>query len=293
VSAAPELSTAAAESAVARWRPGAGALALRPNLVLGLVIVGLLLLASLAAPLIAGHSPYQQDPSAILEHPSRDHLFGTDQYGRDIFARTLYAGRMDFFIGATLVGIAVVIGTVVGLVAGWVGGLLDGVVLWLIDIAFAFPFLVLVISMVGLRGPGLGSLILAVSLVAWIFYARLVRGEVRVMKDSNYVRAARLCGFSTPRILLRHVLPNVGTQVLLYATSDIVYAILLGASVSYLGLGVQPPTPEWGAMVQEGQSFITTQWWLSFFPGLAIVVTGIGFSLIGDGLGDLARRGRG
>jgi peptide/nickel transport system permease protein len=265
---------------------------LRPNLVLGVLIVGLLLLGSLAAPLIAGHSPNQQEPGAILEHPSWTHLFGTDQYGRDIFARTLYAGRMDFLIGATLVGIALVIGTLVGLIAAWVGGLLDGIVLWLIDIAFAFPFLVLVISMVGLRGPGLGSLILAVSLVAWIFYARLVRGEVRVMKDSNYVRAARLCGFSTPRVLLRHVLPNVGTQVLLYATSDVVYAILLGASVSYLGLGVQPPTPEWGAMVQEGQSFITTQWWLAFFPGLAIAVTGIGFSLIGDGLGDLARRGR-
>jgi peptide/nickel transport system permease protein len=263
-----------------------------PELVIGGALILVLLILTLGAPLFTSRSPSLQDTNAILEHPSWTHLFGTDQYGRDIFSRTLYAGRTDFLIGVVLVGIALVIGTTVGLVAAWAGGLTDAVVLWLVNIGFALPFLVLVISIVGLRGPGLGSLILAVSLVSWIFYARLVRGEVVVLKEANYIRAARLSGFSTVRVLARHVLPNVASQVLLYATSDLIYAILLGASVSYLGLGVQPPTPEWGAMVQEGQSFITTQWWLALFPGLAIMVTGIGFALIGDGLADLLRAGR-
>jgi peptide/nickel transport system permease protein len=262
-----------------------------PLLVAGVLVIGVVLGAGLAAPLITSSSPTLQNPEAILQGPTWAHLFGTDQYGRDVFARTLYAARTDFTIGAVLVGVAASVGTVIGMVAAWAGGVIDALVLWLIDIGFAFPFLVLVISMVGLRGPGLGSLFIAVSIVAWIFYARLVRSETMVVKDANYIRAARLSGFSMPRILLRHVLPNVATQVLLYATSDFVYAILLGASVSYLGLGVQPPTPEWGAMVQQGQSFITTQWWLSLFPGLSIVVVGIGFSLIGDGLGDLLRSG--
>jgi peptide/nickel transport system permease protein len=263
-----------------------------PELVIGGALIAALLVLTLVVPVFIAHSPSFQDPNATLLRPSWDHLFGTDQYGRDIFTRTLYAGRIDFLIGAVLVGIASVVGTAVGLVAAWARGLTDAVVLWLINIGFALPFLVLVISIVGLRGPGLGSLILAVSLVSWIFYARLVRGEVVVLKDANYIRAARLSGFSTARVLTRHVLPNVASQVLLYATSDLIYAILLGASVSYLGLGVQPPTPEWGAMVQEGQSFITTQWWLALFPGLAIMITGIGFALIGDGLADLLRTGR-
>ncbi len=265
---------------------------LPPELVIGGALIVSMLVLTLGAPLFTSTSPSLQNTDMILQHPSWSHFFGTDQYGRDVFTRTLYAGRTDFLIGAVLVGIASVIGTTIGLLAAWAGGLPDAVALWLINIGFALPFLVLVISIVGLRGPGLGSLILAVSLVSWIFYARLVRGEVMVIKDANYVRAARLSGFSIPRVLVRHVLPNVVSQVLLYATSDLIYAILLGASVSYLGLGVQPPTPEWGAMVQEGQSFITTQWWLALFPGLAIMVTGIGFALIGDGLADMLRSGR-
>jgi peptide/nickel transport system permease protein len=264
----------------------------RGALLAGLVMLGLLVAVALAAPLLAADSPNQANPADILAAPSGDHLFGTDQYGRDIFARTLHAARVDLLIGLLLVGVAVVIGTTIGLISGWLGGWVDAILMRIVDIGFAFPFLVLVICMVGLRGPGLGSLFFAVSLVAWIFYARLVRGEVLVSKQQNYVKAARTSGFSTSRILARHVLPNVGTQVLLYATSDFVYAVLLGASVSYLGLGVQPPTPEWGAMVQQGQNFVTSQWWISLFPGLAIVYLGIAMALIGDGLADLLRRGR-
>lgn len=263
----------------------------RATLLTGLLMLSLLILVAIFAPLIASHSPTEPNPSDILAGPSGAHFFGTDQYGRDIFARTLYAARIDLLIGAVLVGVAVIIGTTVGLFSGWVGGWLDVILMRIIDIGFAFPFLVLVICMVGLRGPGLGSLFFAVSLVAWVFYARLARGEVLITKQQNYIKAARTSGFSTPRILFRHVLPNVGSQVLLYATSDFVYAVLLGASVSYLGLGVQPPTSEWGAMVQQGQNFVTSQWWISLFPGLAIVYLGIALALLGDGLADILRQG--
>ena len=266
-----------------------------PNavLIVGVSLLGLLLLACYGAPLFTHWSPAQLDQNAILKAPSSRHWFGTDQFGRDIFARTLYAGRIDFLIGIVLVGVALVVGTLVGMVSAWLGGVTDAIVQRLVDIGFAFPFLVLVISVVGLRGPGLSSLFIAVSFVAWIFYARLVRSEVLVLKTSNYMLAARTSGFSTARVLVFHLLPNIVNQVLLYATSDFVYAVLLGASVSYLGLGVQPPTPEWGAMVQAGQNFVATQWWISFFPGLAIVLMGLAFALIGDSLADKWRSGGG
>jgi peptide/nickel transport system permease protein len=260
------------------------------SLTAGCLLLALLVIACLAAPLIVRYGPNQQGPD-ILVPPSAAHLFGTDQYGRDILSRTLYGGRVDLLIGVVLVGVAMTLGTLIGLIAGWYGGWLDTIIMRISDIGFAFPFLVLIICIVGLRGPGLSSLFLAVSIVAWIFYTRLVRTEVLVLKDTNYIRSARLSDFSTFRILLRHVLPNVIGQVLVYASSDFVYAVLLGASVSYLGLGVQPPTPEWGAMVQEGQNFITTQWWLALFPGLAIIYLGLAFSLIGDGLADIMRTG--
>ncbi len=175
--------------------------------------------------------------------------------------------------------------------AGWAGGPLDSILMRIIDVALAFPFLVLVISIAGLRGPGLLSLYLAVSVVSWVFYARLVRSEVRQLRHSEYMLAARASDFSAVRVLGRHLLPNVIIQPLVYASSDLVYALLLAASVSYLGLGVQPPTAEWGQMVQDGSTFISVQWWLSFFPGAAIVVTAVAFSLIGDGLAALAREG--
>jgi peptide/nickel transport system permease protein len=256
----------------------------------GGVLLAVLVFCCLAAPLITSYGPLQQGPD-ILAPPGAAHLFGTDQYGRDILARTLYGGRIDLLIGVVLVGVSMTVGTLIGLVAGWFGGWTDTVIMRISDIGFAFPFLVLVICLVGLRGPGLSSLFLAVSLVGWIFYARLVRTEVLVLKDTNYIRSARLSDFSTSRILLRHVLPNVMGQVLVYATSDFVYAVLLGASVSYLGLGVQPPAPEWGAMVAQGQDFVTAQWWLSAFPGLAIVFLGLALALIGDGLADILRAG--
>jgi len=261
------------------------------SLLLGSVLLVLILLAAIFAPLICRYSPTALNPAATLEAPNATHYFGTDQFGRDIFARTVYAARVDLLIAFSLVITAFVIGTTLGVIAGWVGGAVDSILMRIVDVALAFPFLVLVISFVGLRGPGLVSLYLAVSIVSWVFYARLVRSEVRQVRRSEYMQAAQASGFSTARVLSRHLLPNVVIQPLVYASSDLVYALLLGASVSYLGLGVQPPTPEWGQMVQDGSTFISVQWWLSFFPGAAIVLTAVAFSLIGDGIAAMTREG--
>lgn len=270
-----------------RWLPA--------SLIAGAVMMALLTLAAIFAPLITPYDPAAIDVTNALLPPDSQHWFGTDQFGQDVFTRVIYAGRVDLLIGVVLVGVALVLGTTVGLASAWRGGWVDSFVQRIVDIGFAFPFLVLVIAMVGLLGPGLGSLLLAVSLVAWIVYARLVRTEALLVKQKDYVVAAKVSGFATPRILMRHVLPNVSGQLIVYASSDFVYAVLVGASVSYLGLGVQPPTPEWGAMVQSGQNFIAEQWWISFFPGMAIVYVGIACALLGDGLAQVfgvSNRGR-
>jgi len=263
----------------------------RISILIGYTLLGLIVIAAVFAPLICTYSPTALNPIAALEAPGTAHFFGTDQFGRDIFARTVYAARIDLIIAFSLVSTAFMIGTALGVIAGWAGGLLDNVLMRIVDVALAFPFLVLVISIVGLRGPGLLSLYLAVSIVSWVFYARLVRSEVRQLRHADYMLAAKASDYSALRVLARHLLPNVIIQPLVYASSDLVYALLLGASVSYLGLGVQPPTPEWGQMVQDGSTFIGAQWWLSFFPGAAIVVTAVAFSLIGDGLAARAREG--
>ena len=265
----------------------------RISLLAGCGMLAIIVITAVAAPVICRYTPTTLNPLASLQPPSAAHYFGTDQFGRDIFARTVYSARIDLIIAFSLVTTAFVIGTTVGVIAGWVGRGLDSVLMRVIDVALAFPFLVLVICIVGLRGPGLLSLYLAVSIVSWIFYARLVRAEVRNIRHSEYMLAAEASDFSTLRVLGRHLLPNVIIQPLVYASSDLVYALLLAASVSYLGLGIQPPTPEWGQMIQDGSTFIGAQWWLSFFPGAAIVVTAVAFSLIGDGLATIAREGSG
>jgi peptide/nickel transport system permease protein len=267
-------------SASPRWK----FLGIPLTLLWGGAMMGVLVLGAVFAPFLSPYDPEALDVTQVLLPPSTEHWFGTDQYGQDIFTRVLYAARIDLLIGVVVVGVSLVLGTVIGITSAWFGGIYDAVVQRIIDIGFAFPFLVLVIAMVGLRGPGLSSLFIAVGLIGWIVYARLVRTEVLVVQQSEYVAAAKMSGFSNRRILGRHILPNVSNQLLVYASSDFVYAVLLGASISYLGLGVQPPTPEWGAMVRAGQNFVADQWWISFFPGMAIVFLGIACALIGDGL---------
>ena len=263
----------------------------RTSLWTGVAIIVSIALAGVFGPLAIRQSPSALDITAALQPPSTAHPFGTDQFGRDMLARTLAAARLDLPLAFALVATGLTIGSVIGIIAGWYGGSIDAVVTRVVDIALAFPALVLVIGIIGVRGPGLASLYLAVSLFSWVFYARLVRAEVQVARQTDYIRAAQASDFSTPRIIARHLLPNIVIQPLVYASSDCVYALLLGASVSFLSLGVQPPAVEWGQMVALGVPYVGVQWWISTFPGLAIAITGIGFSLIADGLADFIRSG--
>lgn len=254
------------------------------TLVAGLSLLGAIVAMAALAPLLAGHSPNQQDLYHVLSSPSSKHWLGTDELGRDVWARLLYAGRIDLAIGVAAVVAPFLLGTILGLVAGYGGGWIDATVMRVLDVVVAFPFYVLVIAVVFALGAGVRSIFIAITLVGWVSYTRIVRGEVLVAKRLGYVQAARAAGFSTPRILVRHLAPNVITQALLFAMSDIVLTILAVVTLGYLGLGVQPPTPEWGSMLQSGKEFLSIHPLLATAPGVAVVLTGLALSLIGDGL---------
>jgi peptide/nickel transport system permease protein len=264
----------------------------QPALVAGIVIVGLILLAVIAAPLLTSWNPDAQDLNATLSGFSAHHWLGTDQEGRDTFSRLLYGGRVDLQVAFIAVLFPFVLGTILGSVAGYFGGWIDLIIMRLVDIVVAFPFFVLIIALVFVLGPGERSIYIAITLVGWVSYARIIRGEILVAKRQEYVLAAQSGGLSNLRIMGRHLLPNVITQAIIYAMSDIVQDILAIVTLSYLGLGIQPPTPDWGTMISDGQNFLTTHWQLTTIPGLAVVVTGLGLSLIGDGLADLLRPGQ-
>jgi len=257
----------------------------------GAIILGIILLAIFAS-VIAPHGPQDTDYTARLQGPSFSHLFGTDNLGKDILSRVIYGARIDLKVGLYSVIPPFLIGMVLGCLTGYYGGLTDSVIMRLVDVVQAFPFLILVIAIVAVLGPGLQNMYIAVALVAWVTYCRLLRGEILVAKHREYVEAARAIGGNDFRVIGKHILPNVISSALVYSMADIILYIVLAASLSYLGLGVRPPAPEWGAMITEGRTFMATAWWTSFFPGLAIVVTGIGLSLIGDGMSDALRPGR-
>lgn len=252
----------------------------------GIVIVGLWLCIALFAPWLAPFDPITQDATSSLLPPGGAHLFGTDNFGRDIFSRVLWGARVDLQICLLGVIFPFLLGTTLGALSGYLGGVVDTAIMRLIDIVLAFPFLVLMLAIIAILGPGLGSFYIAMAMVGWVSYARLVRAQVLTLKQRDFIVAARSLGYSHARILFRHLLPNAITGALVFSMSDCVLVLLNGAAVSYLGLGVQPPTAEWGVMVAEGQSFITTAWWITTFPGLAIVLLAMGFSLLADGLGD-------
>lgn len=263
------------------------------NLMIGGGILLALVLVALFTPLLAPYSPDAHDYANTLKPPSLSHPFGTDNFGRDVFSRVLYGTRIDLRVGVTAVIGPFVIGLLLGAMAGYFGGWWDTLVMRAVDIVQAFPFIVLIIAIVAILGPGLNNMYIAVAIVAWVVYARLIRGEILVEKQKEYILAARAMGNPDWRIIGRHVIPNVITTSIVFAMADIALYILLAAALSFLGLGAKPPTPEWGAMITEGQPFMTTAWWISALPGLAIVITGIGLSLIGDGLSDVLRPGRG
>lgn len=255
------------------------------SLILGACIVGALILVGLLAGLLAPYDPVQQDLSNTLAAPgSAGHLLGTDQLGRDTLSRLIFSARNDIFIALGAVALPFLVGTMAGIAVGYRGGWLDSLLLGVVDVIFAFPVLVLLVALVFVLGSGTTSIVVAVLLVDWVVYARLARTTARREAVMEYVLAAQVGGISTWRILTRHIAPNIISQSVVYAMSDAVLIILFITTLGFLGLGIPPPAPDWGTMIAEAQPFIHKQWWLAVIPGAAIVITGLGLSLIADGL---------
>lgn len=259
----------------------------RLMLAVGAGILLFFVLLAIGAPVVAPYDPIMQNAEVRLQAPSLLHPFGTDNFGRDILSRVLWGARLDLQMALIGVIFPFLIGTTVGTIAGFFGGIVDALFMRLVDIILAFPFLVLMLSIIAILGPGLGSFYIAMALVGWVSYARLIRAQMLVLKSSDYAVAAVSLGFSRSRIMFRHLLPNAIAGSIVFSMSDATLVLLSGAAVSYLGLGVQPPVAEWGVMVAEGQSFLTTAWWITLFPGLSIVCLAFGFSMLGDALGEL------
>ena len=244
----------------------------------------LVLLMAAVPQLFTGYDPLTQDMTALLQPPSAAHYFGTDNFGRDVFARVVYGARLDLEIGFFSMLIPAVFGTAVGIAAGYFGGKVDAVIMRILDVFIAFPTMVLAIAIVAILGSGVKNLFLAIWLVGWREYTRLVRSDVLVIRSSEYVEAAKSLGYSDLRIMFRHIFPNVASTVLVYAVSDIMMCMLMGASMSFLGLGVPTPTPEWGAIISEGKNYMMTAWWIVTFPGIMLALTGISISVAGQKL---------
>ena len=243
-----------------------------------------IVLAGIFAPVVAPYDPYYQDYDQLLLPPSGSHLFGTDQLGRDLFSRVIYGIRIDMMVGFIITFVPMIYGVAIGALAGYFGGVLVAVLMRLLDTAIAFPFLVLIIVVIAILGPGVHSIYIAVFLVAWTMYARLARAEMLVERSKDYMLAAKTLGYPTSRIIFRHALPNIIGSSVVFSMADFVLNILLLSGLSFLGLGIQPPEPEWGSMVAEGRDFIFENWWICTLPGVAIVIAGMALSLIGDGL---------
>lgn len=262
---------------------------LSPLMMIAIAILGGWFLVALTAPLIAPYDPDAIDIGNMLTGPSSVHWFGTDQVGRDVFSRVIHAARVDLFLCVVGVLPPLLIGTVVGLLSGYFGGVIDSLFMRLYDLTVAFPFFVLVLAIVGVLGPGLVNFVIALTLVGWVSYARLVRAEVQTVRESEYIRAAECLGYPRRAILFRHVLPNAFGPVIAYAVSDAVLVMLAGASFGFLGMGAQPPLAEWGVIIADGQAFVQQAWWICVFPGLAAISLGLGFAFLGDGIGQMQR----
>ena len=252
---------------------------------LGVVITLIWLCVALLAPWMAPYNPYQGDAALANGGLSLAHPFGLDKYGRDVFSRVIYGSRYDLFMALTVVLFAVLVGTLLGSVSGFIGGKLDSGIMRLVDMVLAFPSFVLALVFVAVFSPSLTTLVVALSIRFIPIYARLTRGEIFVEKVKEYAVAARALGSSNPRLIFRHLLPNVIAPIITQSTMNMAWAILNAAGLSFLGLGIQPPIPEWGVMISEGSPYIVSgQWWMSLFPGGALIVMTAGFVLVGDGL---------
>jgi peptide/nickel transport system permease protein len=261
-----------------------------PLITAGGAVALLIVLVALVAPLLA---PFPADagsatnPVAALQAPSLHHLFGTDQVGRDVFSRVLYGARVSPLIALLVLVIACVVGVPLGVVAGYFGGVADEGIMRVTDIFLAFPSLLLSLAFAAVLPPSLTSLTIAIAITWWPWYARLIRGQAASVAGRPYVESCRALGIPTWRILLRHVLPNSVTPLIVQVSLDFGGVILTASALSFLGLGAQDPTPDWGLMVAEGENYFTTQWWLVTYPGLAIMLTALAFNLLGDGLRDV------
>lgn len=276
----------AAETRAARtrWR-------LPASLVVGGTIVGIWILLAVLAPVLTSYDPIAVDTVNTLQPISAAHWFGTDGFGRDVFARILYGARLDLQMAFFGVVGPIIIGTIVGLVAAYYGGVIDTLLMRVLDVTVSFPYFVLVIAIVAVLGPGLQSYFISLTLVNWVSYARLMRAEVLVLKNADFVLAARTIGIGDARIMLRHILPNAIAPSVVFVMTDAVLTIVLGSSLGFLGLGVQPPAPEWGVMIAEGQVYLNQAWWISVFPGIAVSSLALGFSLLADGLAKVLHTG--
>jgi len=273
---------------VSQWDLAVRAFSRNRTAVAGLIVIFALYMIALLTPLVAPYDPALQGDliTERLTGMSAVHPLGTDQFARDVLSRLLYGARISLLIGFVAVGISVTIGTLLGAVAGFIGGLVDGVIMRFVDIVISFPRLVLLITIIALFEPSIFLITAVLGLTLWPGTARIVRGEVLSLREREFVQAATALGFSKSRIILRHLIPNALGPVIVAATLGIGNTIVLEAGLSFLGLGVQPPTPSWGTMVADGRNVLLNAWWLSTFPGLAIVFTVLSFNLVGDGLRD-------
>lgn len=259
----------------------------QPQTAVGTVLVVSLTAVAIIGPELLPTDPLAQDLPSRLHPPSPAHPFGTDRLGRDVFARIVYGARFSLGIAVAVTALRLLLGVTVGLLSGYVGGTVDELLMQVVDLLFAFPGIVLALVIAGVAGPSLIHVLLALAVVGWGTYARVVRSEVLSVRERDYVTAARLSGTSHPRVVFDHVLPNVLGPTIVLATLDIGTVVLATAGLSFLGLGAQPPTPEWGTMIAAGRHYLQTAWWLVNVPGLAIVGTVLGFTLLGDGLRDV------
>lgn len=282
----------AARPLAREWVGFARRLARRRTALFGAVVVALVGLVAAAAPVLAPFDPIEQDLENRLKRPGwrdeagRFHLLGTDHLGRDLLARVIYGARPALMVGSAAVLISGVLGLLAGLLSGYFGGRVDDVLMRVGDVQLAFPFILLAIAVIGVLGPSLPVIIVVIGVSSWVIYARIVRGAVLSLREQEFVQAARALGVRDGRILARHILPNVFTPWLVVATLDMARVIVIESALSFLGLGVQPPTPTWGGMLADGRVYLSTAWWLATFPGLAILIAVLGINLLGDGLRD-------
>jgi len=257
-----------------------------PTLAIGLVMMGILVLLAVFAPVICPYDPIEQNLAEFLQAPGSRHWFGTDQLGRDLFTRTLYAARTDLWIMVTAEIAPFLIGIVLGMAAGYFGGGIDWLVGLASDTFIAFPFYLLVIVIAFASGAGTHGIFITYLLVGWLIYCKVARGQSASLKKSEWIAAAKILGYSDIRILFCELLPNILPQAIVLLMTDMVGLLVIIVTLGYLGIGIAPPTPDWGTMISEGQSFMTSAWWLSVLPGMFVVYTGVALSFIGDGLAD-------